>query len=93
MGDYDKGKPDDQGGKEDKNPQSDQGGKPAFSQMGEDKQEQFDEVEGQDFEKGEIQGNDMGKPGADDGSLPQKGQEEFAGTDKVGQTDDSGSKG
>ena len=89
-------------GQYDKTQQSDQGGKPAFSQIGEkdqqselgqEKQEQFDEVEGRDFEKGEIQGNDMGKPEADDGSQPQKGQEEFAGSDKSDRQDDPGSKG
>ena len=88
-------------GRYDKTGQADQGDKPAFSQMGDkeqqgelgqDGQEQFDEAEGRDFEKGEIQGNDMGKPGADDGFQSQKGQQEFAGTDKADQQDNTGGK-
>lgn len=97
-----------QTGQFDKTEQSDQGGKPAFGQMqgdkeqqselgtgeGGDKQEQFDETEGQDFEKGEIQGNDMGKPQADDGFQTQKRQEEFAEAgDKAGRQGDMGGKG
>jgi hypothetical protein len=69
-------------------------GKPAFSQIGdkeqqgepaEDEHQQFDEGENLDFQKGEIQGNDMGKPGADDGAQSRK---EHAAYVEAGDTDD-----